>query len=64
MVRAQGLTLRVVHTSPYLQRAYTRAPPGEGVTDRWAEYDALRLLSLAAGARRSLLGPDGIVRGT
>jgi hypothetical protein len=63
--REDPLTLRVAHTSHYLQRAYVAAPADPSVrTFHWADYDDLRTMPLPQGGSRSLFRDDGIVAGT
>ncbi len=58
------LTLRIAHTSHYLQRVYTKPDHKPGTTYNFLDDDVLRALSMPSGGSRSLFGPDGIVPGT
>lgn len=57
------VVLRVDNGSHYLQRAYFGTEDG-GKTYRFEDYDSLRSLAYNEQRRRSLFGPDGLVRGS
>lgn len=57
-----GLTLRIAHSTHYVQRLLDRRGPTT-ITYQWADYNDLRALPAAHGTR-SMFGPDGIVPGT
>lgn len=59
------LTLRIAHTTHYLQRVL-ESPTATGHTlgYQWADYDDLRSLPTLYGGRRSLFLSDGIVPGS
>lgn len=60
-----GLTLRVAHTTHYLQRIMEHpAETAQTMHYQWDDYDSLRALPAPLGARRSLFRSDGIVPGT
>ncbi len=57
-------TLRIAHTTHYLQRVYIDQDASPGVTYKYVDDSELRSLMLPDGGRRSLFGTDGIVPGT
>lgn len=60
----QRLVVRVSHGAHYLQAVYPDVEGGTSHGYGWREHDELLAMAGAAGVRRSLFGPDGLIAHT